>query len=98
MPLSEFGKDYDWVNELLRKHLLDEIDINPEEESRLNTFLDKFVKTDCDYNEGCRSDTCRFCGTPDKLLKLLGLLNHWIMPLKILPELPIHEKAAGHQK
>jgi len=28
MPLSEFDKDYKWVNELLKKHLLDKIDIN----------------------------------------------------------------------
>jgi hypothetical protein len=47
----------------------------PEEESRLNTFLDKFAKTDCDYNEGCRSDTCRFCGTPDKWVNLIGFGN-----------------------
>ena len=75
MPLSEFDKDYDWVNEPLKKHLLVEIDMKPEEESRLNTFLDKFAKTDCDYNEGCRSDTCRFCGTPDKWVNLFGFGN-----------------------
>ena len=78
MPLSKFDKDYDWVNELLKKQLFDKIDIRPVEVSRLNIFLYKFVKTDCDYNGVCIcrcGDTCRFNGKPDEWVKLSGYVN-----------------------
>ena len=78
MPLSEFDKDYDWVNSLLKKQLFDKIDLKHSEASRLEYFLDKFVKTDCDYDEVClcrSADTCRFNGIPDEWVKLSGFDN-----------------------
>ena len=78
MPLSEFDKDYDWVNSLLKKQLFDKIDLKHSEACRLEYFLDNFVKTDCDYNGVCLCrvvDICRFNDTPDEWVKLSGFNN-----------------------
>ena len=78
VPLSVFDKDYDWVNDLLKKRLFDKIDLKHSEISRIEDFLDKFVITDCDYNEVCLcrvAGTCKFNGIPDEWVKLSGFDN-----------------------
>ena len=78
LPVSKFDKDYDWVNDCLKKILFDKIDLDESEISMLEYFLDKFVKTDCDYDGVCLCrdvGACKFSGIPDDWVKLSGFDN-----------------------
>ena len=73
LRLSEVDHYYDTVNTLLKKRILDQNPLNPDERSELNHIIDILEGLDCENDKKiCKSDTCRFAGIPDDWVKYEG--------------------------